>query len=105
MDERVNHWCKICGTGYYACDDCDKLGNWRATACSPRHAQIYSALVFYNRKLATKEQTSSYLKSLDITTKEIYTFSEGVKTQLLDILDKPEQEVYTRRRQSKKSEG
>lgn len=81
-----NHWCKVCGVGYYACNDCDKTGNWRATSCSPHHAQIYSALIFYSRGYSTKEQTASYLKSLGLTQAEISTFTESVQKQLKEIL-------------------
>ena len=101
MQNNINHWCKVCGTGYYACDDCDRLGNWRATACSPHHAQIYSALVFYGRGCSSKEQTAAYLKSLGLSEAEIATFTESVQRQLKEIM--PEEKPKYRK--SKRARG
>lgn len=104
MPEQINHWCKICGVGYYACDDCDKLGNWRATACSPHHAQIYSALIFYTRNQATKEQTASYLKSLDISENEIATFIPSIQILYNEIMTDDElRSVRKKKNRSTKS--
>ena len=35
MAEYLNAVCKICGTKYHHCEKCEKIGSWRAIACSP----------------------------------------------------------------------
>lgn len=108
--EKDNHWCKVCGTGYYACNDCRNTGEWKHSTCCPEHYQIYTALVFYNRHGATKEQTAAYLKSLKISEAEIATFTESTQAQLKDImavLEAPTKETETPKvsRKNKRARG
>ncbi len=35
MAQKLNATCKVCGKQYHYCKDCEKLGSWRAVACSP----------------------------------------------------------------------
>ena len=92
MSEKPNHWCKICGVGYYACNDCDKQQNWRAYACSVEHYQLYNILSFYNLGYASKEETIKGLKSLGVTTEQAMTFIKGVREKTLEILEEPKLE-------------
>lgn len=89
MTEKPNHWCKICGVGYYACNDCDKTGNWRAYACSVEHYQLYNVLAFYNKGVTTKTETVACLKSMDITKETAEKFIPGVRDKVIELLTEP----------------
>lgn len=86
VSDKPNHWCKICGVGYYACNDCDKTQNWRAYACSVEHYQIYNILAFYNKGFVSKEETVAGLKSLGVTEEQAHTFIDGVRERTLGLL-------------------
>lgn len=86
MQNNINHRCKVCGTGYYACNDCNKTEGWKVACCCPEHYQIYTALVFYSRGNTTKEQTAAYLKSLGVTPAMIKTFDLDTQEQLQKIM-------------------
>ena len=62
----INHWCRICGKGYHACDDCDLKNfiTWRAIACTPEHFQAYTILHEYDGSEESKEKAKDMLKSL-----------------------------------------
>lgn len=92
MNGQANHQCKICGVGYYACNDCDKTQNWRAYACSVEHYQLYNILAFYNKGLASKEETIAHLKAMNIAKKDAEKFIEGVREKVIDLLTEPKVE-------------
>lgn len=89
MNGQANHSCKICGVGYYACNDCDKTGNWRAYACSVEHYQLYNVLAFYNKGVATKTETVACLKSMGITKEAAEKFIPGVRDKVIELLTEP----------------
>lgn len=70
--EKINHWCIICGKGYYACDSCDEIKSfrpWRKTADSIEHYQIYMILIQYRDGLISKEEALALLGDFDLSEK------------------------------------
>lgn len=102
MQNDINHWCKVCGTGYYACNDCNKTENWKAAACCPDHYQIYTALIFYNRGHSNKEQTAAFLKSLGVTPSKMVHFLPDVREQLQELLTADTQTVSKQNKKARK---
>lgn len=66
MDKLINHWCKVCGSGYHACNECDRRDfiTWRAIACTPEHFQAYTILHEYSSGKMQKEVAKKYLEAL-----------------------------------------
>lgn len=96
MNKEINHWCKVCGTGYFACNACDRkdMIMWRAVACKPEHFQVYTVLCQYSDGSITKEQAKDYIVSL-VDVEEMVNYPEPAKGQLMEILSdgKPEEEI------------
>lgn len=96
MNKEINHWCKVCGTGYYACNACDRkdMIMWRAVACKPEHFQAYTVLCQFSDGSISKEQAKDYLESL-VDVEELVNYPEPTKGQLMEILsvDKPNEEA------------
>lgn len=66
MQRKPNHTCRICGTAYYACSQCDKQRNWRAFCDTPEHYQVFQVLLMYTRRLIDAQEASHTLASLGI---------------------------------------
>ena len=64
-----NHFCKICGKGYTACDTCINQKNyaaWRAIACTQDHFQAYMVLYEYGNGTLKKADAKEMLSKVDI---------------------------------------
>lgn len=81
-----NHTCKICGAQYYACNDCDKLRNWRSMCDTPKHYQIYQVLIMYSRDLVSREEAASMLDHLGVTPDTIGNFLPDKIAEIQKIL-------------------
>lgn len=73
MNKKPNHRCRICGTEYYACNDCAsrlkaQYGGepWRAIADVPAHYQIYVILVHFVRKEISATEALQQLNHVGI---------------------------------------
>lgn len=73
MNKKPNHRCRICGTEYYACNDCAsrlkaQYGGepWRAVADIPSHYQIYVILVHFVRKEISATEALQQLNHVGI---------------------------------------
>lgn len=73
MNKKPNHRCRICGTEYYACNDCAsrlkaQYGGepWRAIADVPAHYQIYVILVHFVRKEISAAEALQQLNHVGI---------------------------------------
>lgn len=89
MAEKINHWCVVCGKGYYACDSCNEtktFSPWRTLTDSIEHFKIFTILKDYNNKIITKDEAKELLSSLNINDKE--SFKESSK-KLIDEILKP----------------
>lgn len=86
MNKTINHWCKVCGAGYFACNECDRKDfiTWRAIACTPEHFQAYMTLHEYDGGNIGKEEAKEILETLvDIEAMENYP--EPAKGLLMTI--------------------
>ena len=64
-----NHFCKICGKGYNACDTCvnqKDYAAWRAIACTQDHFQAYMVLYEYGNGTLKKADAKEMLSKVDI---------------------------------------
>lgn len=66
MDRKPNHNCRICGTAYFACAQCDKMKNWRAFCDTPEHYQVFQVLLMYSRSIIDAEEAASQLANMGI---------------------------------------
>lgn len=73
MNKKPNHRCRICGTEYYACNDCasrlkSQYGGepWRTIADTPSHYQIYVILVHFVRKEISATEALQQLNHIGI---------------------------------------
>lgn len=87
MSEKINHWCIICGKGYYACDACSRIKNftpWRTLADSAPHFQIYMIIRDYNNKKLSRQEARDALLKTDLS--DMDSFKESARTALSEIL-------------------
>lgn len=66
---KANANCQICGTPYYRCEKCIKLGqqgvmSWRLFCDTSRCYSIYSILEAYKKNLETKESAKKELSNI-----------------------------------------
>lgn len=86
QNQKINHWCVVCGKGYHACDSCNKEKSytpWRVLTDTIEHYKIFMILKNYNNKLISKEHAQEMLLSLDLTGMELY--KDGAKNVLNQI--------------------
>ena len=67
MTQKPNHTCRICGTRYYACSQCDKRKNWRAFCDKPECYQVFQVLLLYARELIDATEAAETLMNLGVT--------------------------------------
>lgn len=84
--KKINHWCALCGTGYYACDSCSKektITPWRSLTDTVEHYKVFMILRDYKNKGISKEKAQELLSGLDLSDKESY--KDNAKSVLSDI--------------------
>ena len=84
--KEINHWCVLCGTGYHACDSCNKektFTPWRTLTDTIEHYKIFTVLKDYNNKMIDRGRAKELLSGLDLSGKENY--KESAKKVLADI--------------------
>ena len=84
--KEINHWCVLCGTGYHACDSCNKektFTPWRTLTDTIEHYKIFTVLKDYNNKLIDRDKAKELLSGLDLSGKDNY--KESSKKVLADI--------------------
>lgn len=84
--KEINHWCVLCGTGYHACDTCNKektFTPWRTLTDTIEHYKIFIVLKDYNNKLISRDKAKELLSTLNLSGKENY--KESAKKVLADI--------------------
>ena len=88
-----NHFCKICGKGYNACDTCINQKNyaaWRAIACTQDHFQAYMVLYEYGNGTLKKADAKEMLSKVDIEGWEGYAaHNRDVIAEILAEDEKP----------------
>ena len=87
MSNKANHYCIICGKGYYACNNCDnlkKLGFWKTLTDTPEHFLLYGVLQDYLNKKITKTKAKRELANFDLS--ELETFKPSAKNAIKEIL-------------------
>lgn len=86
MAEKINHWCAVCGKGYYACDSCNSTKTftpWRSLTDSIDHFKVFLILKDYNNKFISKEDAKKQLSYFDLSDRE--SFKDGSKKLLDEI--------------------
>lgn len=66
MQRKPNHTCRICGTAYYACGDCDKRQSWRSFCDTPEHYQVFQVLLMYARHMIGAPEAVDMLTNIGI---------------------------------------
>ena len=88
-----NHFCKICGKGYNACDTCINQKNyaaWRAIACTQDHFQAYMVLYEYGNRTLKKADAKEMLSKVDIEGWEGYAaHNKDIIAEILSEDEKP----------------
>ena len=88
-----NHFCKICGKGYNACDTCvnqKDYAAWRAIACTQDHFQAYMVLYEYGNGTLKKADAKEMLSKVDIEGWEGYaTHNRDIIAEILAEDEKP----------------
>ena len=91
MDNKIE--CPLCGALFIPCRTCGgKL--WRAVVCSPEHFFPYTAIVEYSRGNQTKEQAAEIIRLFEGNYGRPQ-YRDNVKGIVAEILEEPEQAVYT----------
>lgn len=103
MDKPINHWCKICGKGYYACNDCDSRNyiTWRAVACTPEHFQAYMILHAYDGTDESRLESQKQLESV-IDVSQIDQFTDTTKQLMKEIFEYKPKETETKQKSKRK---
>lgn len=88
-----NHFCKICGKGYNACDTCvnqKDYAAWRAIACTQDHFQAYMVLYEYGNGTLKKADAKEMLSKVDIEGWEGYAaHNKDIIAEILSEDEKP----------------
>ena len=91
MNKEINHWCKVCGVGYFACNDCDRKEfiTWRSVACSPKHFQAYCILHDFDSGMLDKDKAKEHLEPL-VDAGAMENYPEPTRGLLMNIFAKDE---------------
>lgn len=85
MTQNPNHICQICGTKYYACDNCDKIGSWKKVACSHNCFKVYVDVTDSRCGVLNQSESIERFAELGITIDNIDTYenlSDTVRNQI-----------------------
>lgn len=95
MNKKPNHRCRICGTEYYACNDCASRlkaqyggESWRAVADIPSHYQIYVILVHFVRKEISATDALQQLNHIGIG--DMDTFLPNYRSLIQQVIAEAE---------------
>lgn len=81
-----NHWCSVCGTGYYACDSCKEVSSfkpWRTITDTIEHYKIHLIVTDYNNGLIEKTEAKNKLAKLDY---KLTDLKDGVQAVIKEII-------------------
>ena len=67
MANIANHYCQICGKGYYACNKCKKYNGYKLIVDTPTCYGIYLILVDYRQGVITQKEAEKKLRDNNIT--------------------------------------
>jgi hypothetical protein len=82
--------CKVDGTVYDYCPNCDKYQNepkWKVSFCCENCRSVFNTLVDNSVGKLTKKQTRNALSKLDLSKME--TFTPAIQRQINSIMTKP----------------
>lgn len=85
MEQNINAYCAICGTGYHVCNSCLKESSfkpWRTVTDTMEHYKIYLALHEYTLT-GDKNRGNAYLKSCDLS--DLNAFLPEIKKVIGEI--------------------
>ena len=85
-NEKVNHYCAICGNGYWCCISCEdkNIVSWRYLTDTIDHFKIYTVLCDYRDCNITKQEAKKLLYSIRIDGWE--NFKDSAKNLISEIL-------------------
>lgn len=84
----------LCGTGYHACDTCNKEKHytpWRTLTDTIEHYKIFMVLKDYNNKMIGREKAKELLSELDLSGQD--TYKDSAKNLLEDIFSETDKEI------------
>jgi len=84
--EKANHWCSVCGKGYWACDTCTEIKSftpWRSITDSIEHYKIHLLVTDYLNGNIKKEEAGKKLKDISY---DLLELKEGVRDIIKEIL-------------------
>ena len=95
MINKNNHKCIICGTEYNACNNCKRIGNWRAVCDTEVHYKIHIMINEYRNGRMSKNEAATILNQLRISRSDARQFLPVVADMLKQILTEDDAEVVT----------
>lgn len=90
MPTQINHWCKICGEGYHACNDCSNTASftpWRVLTDTVSHYKIYIIIRDYTNHCITREQARELLQDGELT--GLACFLPEIRNAIEEIMKEP----------------
>lgn len=85
MAKVPNHICAICGTKYYACDQCPDVKGvtpWRTICDTESHYRIFNTIVMMNNHVISEEKAKELLEEMDLQSSDI----DGVLPEIKNII-------------------
>jgi hypothetical protein len=91
MSQPINHWCWACGTGYYACDNCEKgtVLHWRSIACTAQCFQLLEVLNLYRTGKINVTEAQDALKHIGFNRRDIPKYKQCIQDELNSIFQTP----------------
>jgi hypothetical protein len=63
----LNKVCPICGNKYNHCVKCERIGSWRALACSHKCYQVYMVIAEIREGILTEKEAATELENIGVT--------------------------------------
>lgn len=90
MNERITHYCKICGKGYNHCEKCLVVQNYRSLTDTEYHFKIYMVLEDLRNEDINEEQARQRFAKLNITPEtDLSDLIPAVAEAIYKIVKKP----------------